>query len=111
MVNSRVFGANVETDKFTCFYCKRSIDDYSRTVDHLIPESRGGIKARANKVYCCRECNGLKDNMTPEEFHEHLGRLIRMLVSSHKRQIYHLKKVRLNTASIVSSRVIDSRKG
>ncbi len=29
-------------DLSVCMYCKCTLDEYSRTVDHLFPKSRGG---------------------------------------------------------------------
>jgi hypothetical protein len=100
----RVFGAMVETTPEHCYYCKDPVDEYSRTVDHLIPESRGGIKANKNKVYSCRDCNQLKDDMTPEEFQQHLERLVRMLQSHHKKQVNRLKKIKVNTKLLIESK-------
>lgn len=100
----RIYGAKVKTDRDTCYYCKCSVDDYSRTVDHLIPESKGGIRANKNKVYSCRDCNRLKDDMTPEEFQQHLRRLIRTVVHQHKKQVSHYKKVAKNVDLLIASK-------
>lgn len=50
-------------DKHTCAYCGRAGD----TVDHVLPQSRGGLNTWENMVASCRKCNGKKDNRTPEE--------------------------------------------
>ena len=47
-------------DLSVCAYCKCRLDDYSRTVDHLIPKSRGGKLSNANKVPSCGDCNKMK---------------------------------------------------
>ena len=104
MKGKRIYGANIKIDLDVCTYCGDPIDDYSRTVDHLIPESRGGILAKKNKVPCCKDCNKLKDNMTPEEFVQHLERFVRMLQSAHRKQVDRLKKIRLNTQKIIDSK-------
>ena len=51
-----------------CCYCPVKLDTFNRTVEHLIPKSKGGILSRDNKRYACHDCNSLKKNMTPEEF-------------------------------------------
>lgn len=52
-------------DGYTCQYCgtKRG----KMTMDHVIPQSRGGATSWENCVTACQPCNGRKDNMTPEE--------------------------------------------
>jgi 5-methylcytosine-specific restriction endonuclease McrA len=37
------------------------------TLDHVIPESKGGATSPDNLVTCCNSCNGLKANRTPEQ--------------------------------------------
>lgn len=54
-------------DCFSCQYCGASLDKKSLTLDHVIPESRGGKTTWGNIVACCSSCNGKKDNRTPEE--------------------------------------------
>lgn len=50
-------------DKFACAYCLES----AKTVDHVQPQSRGGLSTWDNLVACCFPCNNRKDNRTPEE--------------------------------------------
>jgi len=102
--SSRIYGNTHPVDLNVCTYCGDPIDNFSRTVDHLIPESRGGIRANKNKVPSCKSCNQLKDDMTPEEFDLNLGRMIRLVQSDNRRQIQRLKKIRINVAKIIRSR-------
>lgn len=40
----------------------------NRTIDHVLPQSRGGKNTFENTVCCCRHCNEkIKKNRTPEE--------------------------------------------
>lgn len=63
------------THRVTCCYCKRQLDPSeperptSLTWDHVRAESDGGWK----KVPCCRKCNFLKDNLTPEDWFWFIG--------------------------------------
>lgn len=50
-------------DKHTCVYCGRAGD----TVDHVMPQSRGGKNSWENLAACCRSCNHKKADRTPEE--------------------------------------------
>lgn len=38
------------------------------TIDHVIPESKGGLDVIENMKLAHDRCNQLKGNMTPEEF-------------------------------------------
>lgn len=48
-----------------CTYCG-ALD--ARTLDHVLPRSRGGSHALSNLVRACRSCNSRKCNRTPAEF-------------------------------------------
>ncbi|PQM47510.1 CRISPR-associated endonuclease Cas9 [Mycobacterium talmoniae] len=50
-------------DGCTCVYC----GEYGDTLDHVIPESRGGPNTWENLVTACAPCNGRKGNRTPGE--------------------------------------------
>lgn len=50
-------------DKFTCRYCR----GYGDTMDHVIPESKGGATSWMNCVTACEDCNFKKANRTPKE--------------------------------------------
>lgn len=50
-------------DQQRCAYCDQKAD----TVDHLLPQSRGGQNTWLNTVAACTRCNNLKANRTPAE--------------------------------------------
>ena len=59
----------------TCYLCGIAIDitahflaATSRTIDHIIPISRGGKHELDNLAFACRKCNLRKGNKTPEEY-------------------------------------------
>jgi 5-methylcytosine-specific restriction endonuclease McrA len=57
-----------ERDRNTCGYCEAALNSHNKTIDHVIPVSRGGAKHEyGNVVACCHECNSKKGNKTPEE--------------------------------------------
>ena len=47
-----------------CFYCGQ----IGRTLDHVVPKSRGGSDDRENLVIACERCNSSKGNKPQEEF-------------------------------------------
>lgn len=53
----------LERDNYTCAYC----GGHGDTLDHVVPESRGGQNTWLNLVAACAPCNGRKGNRTPEE--------------------------------------------
>ncbi|NPA49618.1 MAG: HNH endonuclease [Thermodesulfobacteria bacterium] len=55
-------------DHYTCQYCGKSVKNpKDRTIDHILPRSRGGKTTWDNVVLCCRKCNLKKGDRTPEE--------------------------------------------
>jgi len=61
-------------DDFYCQYCAEKTRKEKITVDHVVPESRGGLSTWENTVSCCKSCNAVKDNRTPQEAGMHLIR-------------------------------------
>jgi 5-methylcytosine-specific restriction endonuclease McrA len=51
-----------------CFYCHEDIPRELRSVDHVIPLSRGGTYNWLNLVLCCRPCNFAKGDLKASEF-------------------------------------------
>lgn len=59
-----------------CFYCGRHLtprvrrrpSEADRTIDHIIPQSRGGGSNFANLCLCCRGCNEAKGDLMPWEW-------------------------------------------
>lgn len=54
-------------DDHTCMYCTKKLTDSSGTIDHIIPQSRGGRHSWDNVVAACLKCNSKKDDYTLEE--------------------------------------------
>jgi len=59
--------AIIRRDNSTCQYCSKVLSKYHLTIDHIIPKSKGGPNNYKNCVVCCKVCNLLKGNKTPEE--------------------------------------------
>jgi 5-methylcytosine-specific restriction endonuclease McrA len=55
-------------DTYACQYCGKSVRaSKERSVDHVIPRSRGGKTVWSNVVLCCKKCNLKKGSKTLEE--------------------------------------------
>jgi 5-methylcytosine-specific restriction endonuclease McrA len=51
-----------------CVYCERPLASREKTLDHLLPVSRGGEHSRENVAIACRRCNASKGARTPMEW-------------------------------------------
>lgn len=54
-------------DKFRCQYCNKKGTFFDLTMDHLIPQSRGGATSPENLVTACFSCNQRKGDRNPTE--------------------------------------------
>lgn len=91
-------------DLSVCAYCKVLLDDYSRSVDHLFPKSRGGKLSNSNKLPVCGSCNKFKGNMSIIEFSRALNGVIFYEHTKFNQSMSHLKKMKLNVDSIIKER-------
>lgn len=56
-----------ERDKNSCQYCLKRFAKADLTIDHVVPQSKGGRDIWENLVLACVKCNVKKANRTPEE--------------------------------------------
>ena len=56
-----------ERDKWICQYCGEKITQENATIDHFIPQSKGGKHNKENLKLCCFICNSIKSGKTYEE--------------------------------------------
>lgn len=54
-------------DNHTCQYCGNMQSNHLLTLDHILPQSRGGKSVWENLVTSCRKCNTQKGDRTPKE--------------------------------------------
>jgi 5-methylcytosine-specific restriction endonuclease McrA len=50
-----------------CYYCGIGLDIYTSTIDHVIPQSKGGKWTRENLVLSCEGCNRKKGSNYPNK--------------------------------------------
>jgi 5-methylcytosine-specific restriction endonuclease McrA len=50
-----------------CFYCESDLKNY-KSIEHLIPISKGGDNNNKNLVYSCKSCNSQKNTSTLKEY-------------------------------------------
>jgi hypothetical protein len=56
-----------ERDNWTCHYCGQKVTEQNATLDHLIPQYKGGTHSKDNLKTCCLMCNSIKSGKTYEE--------------------------------------------
>jgi hypothetical protein len=56
-----------ERDKWICQYCGEKVSQQNATLDHFIPQSKGGDDSKENLRTCCLLCNSIKSGKTYEE--------------------------------------------
>ena len=49
-------------DNYTCQYCGEKCGKGNTTIDHIVPESKGGQDTWENTVTACKSCNYEKDD-------------------------------------------------
>lgn len=54
-------------DHYMCQFCDKRLPAGELTLDHIIPESKGGPSSWSNLIACCSPCNRKKADRTPEE--------------------------------------------
>lgn len=79
-------------DDHTCVYCGET-NKRVLTIDHVIPQSKGGPNTWDNLVTACKKCNGEKSDLTLEEY----GRTIPKPARPHSlmllKKVKHIPKV------------------
>lgn len=59
-----------------CAYCEIELRLEDGTWDHVLPFDRGGTNYLHNIVRCCTACQRSKFTKTPDEYAEHMDRLV-----------------------------------
>ena len=57
-----------QRDDYICQFCGQKFTRDKLTMDHLVPQSLGGLDEITNFVTCCIPCNQRKANLPLEEF-------------------------------------------
>lgn len=83
-----------------CVYCGVSFEDGSRTLDHVIPLSRGGLNHPSNLLVSCFHCNQRKADSTLPEWLERV---------QHK--LDKLQRIRDRIAELIQEREFDENHG
>jgi 5-methylcytosine-specific restriction endonuclease McrA len=78
-----------------CAYCGKELDYNAVTLDHVIPKSKGGTRKESNLYPACQKCNGLKRDLSLDDFRKMIGGLFYFeLKARHEREL--LEKIVIN---------------
>lgn len=78
-------------DNYECVYCGSSHIN-SLTLDHVIPQSKGGGNSWDNLVTACRMCNSEKSDLTLEEYGKEIPEPKRPHYLMLMKQLHHVPK-------------------
>jgi hypothetical protein len=56
-----------ERDNWICQYCGDKVTKENATIDHYVPQSKGGTHSKANLRTCCFVCNSIKSGKSFDE--------------------------------------------
>lgn len=72
-----------------CFYCTIALTFRSRSLEHILPLSKGGTNQQDNLCLTCHDCNAMKGDMTLAEFVDYIadvGGFVRAKELHHKKR-------------------------
>jgi 5-methylcytosine-specific restriction endonuclease McrA len=76
-------------DDYSCGYCGIEVSDSNATIDHIIPQAKGGKNSWENCIIACKQCNSEKAD------HDPIGKFKpkrKPTEPHHTNPIYHLKQ-------------------
>jgi len=58
----------IDRDGYHCVYCDEDLTNSEIHMDHVVPESQGGLTTYDNLQVTCRKCNLAKGILSESEF-------------------------------------------
>ena len=92
-----------------CHYCGKHVEKSKITLDHVYPQALGGPTIPQNMVPCCRNCNGKKEDMTPEQFRAYMNLKDEKLQSQFRREYFQSKMFQTRWVHILPEEWISKR--
>ena len=107
-------------DGLACVYCGDSVENGAKlSLDHLVPDSKGGSNEATNLVTCCTRCNSARGNrpvraftravaeyldhgVTPEEIERHVRNTAKRSLTGPKAEAKELIARRGSAARVLS---------
>lgn len=92
-----------------CHYCGKHVEKSKITLDHVYPQALGGPTIPQNMVPCCKNCNGKKEDMTPEQFRAYMNLKDEKLQSQFRREYFQSKMFQTRWVHILPEEWISKR--
>lgn len=92
-----------------CHYCGKHVEKSKITLDHVYPQALGGPTIPQNMVPCCRNCNGKKEDMRPEQFRAYMNLKDEKLQSQFRREYFQSKMFQTRWVHILPEEWISKR--
>lgn len=78
-------------DCYTCGYCGSTLKSETKTIDHVIPVSKGGKTKYNNVISCCTKCNSIKSDRSYQDMKKNYGWTMRhSLTNPDQNILYHV---------------------
>lgn len=74
LLENEDYGRIGSKSKGRCWYCGLGFSSLKRTLDHVVPRSKGGPNDPSNLVFACQPCNTAKASMSLEFYRLHVQR-------------------------------------
>ena len=91
----------VKEESYQCTYCGKDLSDNQKTIDHVIPLSRGRKTIKDNLCVSCKECNLDKSNMTSEEYE--IYKIIKSKRLNESKSYNILKEIKNNYIQLIKT--------
>jgi len=76
----------LERDNYSCQYCNRDLTKNTVTIDHVIPQSKGGPHKWTNVVASCVTCNTTKGSKSLAQFKKVTGKYLKKIPEAPARE-------------------------
>lgn len=84
-------------DNYQCGFCDKKLNNTTGTIDHVMPQCRGGKHTWTNVVAACKPCNNKKDSLTLKEVEKKYGMKLRTKPFVPSRDIVFVVGIDLDT--------------
>ena len=98
-------------DGLSCVYCGASVEDGAQlSLDHLTPDSKGGVNDATNLVTCCSRCNSSRGDRPFRTFARATARYLNHGVTA-AQIVAHVENARRRVLPLDEAKTLIARRG
>jgi purine nucleoside permease len=98
-------------DGMACAWCDATIEDGATlTLDHLVPQSKGGTNHERNLVTCCHRCNSSRGHRTVRAFASAVASYLNHGVKPSS-ILAHIQETKKRKLDIAAAKALMERRG